>query len=224
MARRIQLAILSDSRLFRDALSSRLAGEDEVAVVGAAGTIYDLLMRARGRPIDVLLAYLGIRSELAMEIVWDIKTLMPATRVVVLGCEGRKADTVGWIEAGAMAWLGHNTAYKSLVDAILAVSEGRTYCPTEVVTDVALRVAQLQRADPDLKWLRQETLSDREGEVSQLLRLGLSNKEIARELGLRGPTVKSHVSEVLRKLGMARRHELDLRRSRRLNVYGDGSM
>lgn len=217
MTRRIQLAILSDSRLFRDALSCRLDLEKEIAVIGAAGTVHDLLVRAGGRPVDVLLVHLDVRSALAAEIVFDVKMLLPASRLVVLGCEPSDAGALRWIEAGAAAWLGDDASYDSLLQATQAVAEGRTLFSADQVIDGIRRLSQLRKADPSLGGCSEGPLSDREREVAQWLSLGLSNKEIARRLGVRQPTVKSHVSRVLRKLGARRRGEIDLRRTQRRN-------
>lgn len=218
MARRIQVATLSDSRLFREALSSRLALEDEVNVVCSAATIFDLLTRAQGHPIEILLvAHLTFRPGRTVEVVWDVKTLLPATRMIVLGvlgCEQDKADTVRWVEAGAMAWLGQDTTYESLLEVIRAVSEGRIYGPPDLMTQVASRIAQLQQESPKLNVFRQEPLTEEESAVALWVRLGLSNKAIARQLGVGQENVKACVSKVLRKLG-ERRWDLDLRRGRR---------
>ena len=220
MARRIQVATLSDSRLFREALSSRLALEDEVNVVCAAATIFDLLTRAQGHPIEILLAHLSFRPGLTVDVVTDVKTLLPATRMIVLGvlgCEQDNADTVRWVEAGAMAWLGQDTTYESLLEVIRAVSEGRIYGPPDLMTHVASRIAQLQQESPKVNVFRQEPLTEEESAVALWVRLGLSNKAIARQLGVGQESVKACVSKVLTKLG-ERRWDLDLRRRRRRNV------
>lgn len=214
MARRIQVAILSDARLFGEALSSRLALEDAIEVVSSAGTVYELLMRAEGRPIEVLLVHLHVRPRLAVELVWDVKTLLPAARVVVLGFERGNTQAVRWIEAGAMAWLGQESPYESLLEAVHAVSEGRILHSADVLTDVIRRMARLEKGGQALKVYPEEPLTERQSEVAQLMHLGLTGKEIARHLGIRLPTVKSHASQVLKRWGVARRGDLDLRRTR----------
>jgi DNA-binding NarL/FixJ family response regulator len=211
-ARRIQVATLADSGLFRSALSSRLVLEDEMEVVSTAGTIYELVVRAQGRPIDVLLVYLSILSPLTLEIVFDIKLLLPATRIVVLGCEPGNPQPVRWIEAGAWAWLEHDASYDALLEAIRAVAEGRTFYATEVMTDVIGRIARLREAGRDRKGFEEEPLTDRESEAARWVRLGLSNKEIAQRLGVKQATAKKYVARVLGKLGgLEHRRDLDLR-------------
>jgi len=214
MVRRIQVAILAEAGLFRQALSSRLALEAEMQVASAAATIYDLVLRARGGPVDVLLVSLGIPAGLAGEILFEIKLLLPATRIVVLGCAPDQREAVRWVEAGVFAWLGHEASYDRLLAAIVAVAQGRAFCPPEMITDVAMRIARLEQHTRDARVSPEEPLTDRESDVIQLVRLGLSTKALARRLGLKPATIKSHVSRALRKLGAARRGDLDLRRTR----------
>jgi DNA-binding NarL/FixJ family response regulator len=125
MARTIRVAILSDSRLFREAVSSCLATEPEVEVVGQANTIHDLLLRAQGRSIDVLLVYPGIRPLRPLEAPWDVKTLLPASRVALLGCEQDHPEIARWNEVDNVAWLDQDTSYQSVLEAIEALTEGR---------------------------------------------------------------------------------------------------
>lgn len=126
MARRFQVAILSDSRLFREAVSARLAVEDDVQIVSSASTIHNLLVRARGNPVDVLLVYPSGRSALPADIVWDVRMLLPASRVVALGCEPRHTGSAGQIEADTMTRLGQDTSYESVLESIRVLSRGRT--------------------------------------------------------------------------------------------------
>jgi len=213
MVRRIQVAILAEAGLFRQALSARLALEAEMQVASAAATIYDLVLRARGRPMDVLLVSLGVPAGLAGEILFEMKLLLPATRIVVLGGAPDQREAVRWLEAGVFAWLGHEASYARLLEAIVAVAQGRAFCQPEMITDVALRIARLGQRTRDARVSPEEPLTDRESDVIQLVRLGLSTKAMARRLGLRPATIRSHVSRVLRKLGAARRGDLDLRRT-----------
>jgi DNA-binding NarL/FixJ family response regulator len=204
----VQLSILSNSRLFREALAARLASEEWVQVLGAAGTVYELLLAAQGRPINILLVYLDMESAVGREVVWDINTLLPATRVVVLGSQEEDAETVRWIEAGAMAALAADASWPCLLETIRSVAEGRVTYPAEIVGCLAHRIGELQRACPGVKPTAREPLSERETEVAQLIALGLMNKQVARRLGLKGPTVKTHVRSIFRKLHVKRRRDL----------------
>jgi len=127
MARRIRVAILSESRLFREAFSSCLAAEDEVEVVGQANTVHDLLLRAQGRSVDILLVYPGIGAVRPLEAIWDVKTLLPASRVTLLGSAPDHPEIARWNEVDNVGWLDQDTSYQSVLEAIAALSEGRGY-------------------------------------------------------------------------------------------------
>jgi len=127
MAGRIRVAILSESRLFREAVSSCLAAEDEVEVVGQANTVHDLLLRAQGRSVDVLLVYPGSRPLRPLDTLWEVRALMPASRVALLGCEQDHPEIARWNEVDNVAWLGQDASYGSVLKAIATLSEGRGY-------------------------------------------------------------------------------------------------
>lgn len=204
----IQLSILSNSRLCREAVAARLASEDWLQVVGVAATVYDLLLGVQGRPINILLVYLDVESAVRRDVVWNIKTLLPATRVVVFGAQEGDAETVRWIEAGAMACLAADASWTCLLETLRCVAEGRvTYAP-EVVGCMAHRIGELQHTSAGVKPTAAEPLSDRETEVAQLIALGLLNKQVARRLGVKRSTVKTHLRSIFRKLHVKRRRDL----------------
>jgi len=218
MVRRIQVGILAEAGLFRQALCRRLAAEEEIEVASAAATIRDVVLRARGRSVDVLLVSRQIPAGLAREILFDVQLLSSATRIVVLGCAPGDGEAVRWLEAGVCAWLGDEASYERLRETIFCASQGRTFCAPEQVTEVALRIARLDLAARKAKAPEHEPLTDRQREVLQLLRLGLSNKTMARRLGLKTNSIKAVVSQVLRKLGTRCRADLDLRTTSGGNV------
>ena len=204
----VQLSILANSRLFREVIAARLADEDWVQVVSVAGTVYDLLLGAQARPINVLLVYLDIESAVGAEVVRNIKTLLPATRIVVLGSGQGDAEMLRWIETGAAACLSDGESWAGLLETIRSVAEGRaTYSP-EVVGGVVARIGELEQARPAPALAEQEPLSDREIEVSQWIALGLMNKQVARRLKIKKNSVKTHLRSVLRKRGLKRRRDL----------------
>ncbi len=204
----VQLSILANSRLFREALAGRLADQDWVQLVSVAGTVYDLLLGAQARPINVLLVYLDIESAVGAEVVRNIKTLLPATRIVVLGCEQGDAEMLRWIEAGAMAGLEEGTSWAGLLETIRSVIEGRATCSSGVVSRVANRIEELESAGSATAVAEQEPLTDCEFEVCQLIALGLMNKQVARHLGVKRSTVSTHLRSILRKRGAKRQRDL----------------
>jgi DNA-binding NarL/FixJ family response regulator len=148
MARRIAVSILSESRLLREALAVRLSLDQQAQFVftAAASNVHGLLVQLRGCPLDVLLVHADTEA-FSGGVIWEIKSLLPAARVIALGFQGNDAETLRWFEAGALAYLPCAASYASLRETICAAAAG---CPTysrEVLLGVARRMRTLAEAD-----------------------------------------------------------------------------
>jgi DNA-binding NarL/FixJ family response regulator len=208
MAAVINLSIVSDSELFRSALACRLLMEEGIELLGAAGTVRDLLQGGLVERTQVVLVHSALDPSDGAEITWELKRLAPSARVVVAGCRAGESDAVRAVEAGASACLENGAAYDVLVDAIRAASRGRaTGASLELLVEIGRRIEALSEMQEPAAEARQD-LSRRETEVARLVALGLGNKQIARRLRIRLSTVKNHVHNILSKLQIERRREL----------------
>ena len=208
MAEQIHVSILSDSRLYREAIALRLAFEKGLKPVTAAATPYELLRRARTCPIDVLLVHSRGEAEEAAEAIWKAKALLPGVCVIVVGDADHAANVVQWLEAGAVACLNDDVPCSRLVDAIRAVGEGRTVVSSRILGRLFHRIGERVEANRHAQGQDPDPLSAREAEIAQLVASGLANKQIARRLDVRLPTVKSHVHNIMRKLQIKRRRDI----------------
>ena len=206
----IHLSILSDSRIIRDAISSRLILEDGIELLGAAGTVRDLLQGGLADRANVVLIHLTSAPEDAAWITWKLKRLLPSTRVVVAGCRPGESDALRAVEAGASACLENCAAsYRDLVDAVRAAAEGRAAgASLQMLVDIGRRIESLAETEEPSPAQSSPELSAREAEVIRLIAAGLPNKQIARRLGIRPSPAKNHVHSVLRKMNAKRRRDL----------------
>ncbi|OHB67453.1 MAG: hypothetical protein A2V70_17485 [Planctomycetes bacterium RBG_13_63_9] len=222
------MSILGEVRVFLDAVSSRLAREDGMEIGAVAGSIRELLAAARTRPVELLLVHLGEETPQPAEVVWDLKTLFPHTRIIVAGCKRNELEIVKLVEGGASAYLEHDTSYQVLLQTIRDVFEARTSCSLGVLGHVARRMTELAAARQDADQCGLKRLSSREVEVARLMALGLSNRLIAKRLKIRPPTAKNHVHSVLHKLMVKRRWEIGrttlMRRRRETGWRPNGPM
>lgn len=118
---------------------------------------------------------------------------LPGVEVVALTSVLEDASVTGAVRAGAIGYLLKNTESEELHRAIRAAAEGRV----QLAPEAAARLMREVRAPES-----SETLTDRETEVLKLLAHGNANKQIANTLYVEEKTVKTHVSSVLRKLGV----------------------
>ncbi|MQG56650.1 MAG: response regulator transcription factor, partial [SAR202 cluster bacterium] len=141
-----------------------------------------------------------------------IKKMSPATSVVVLTAYEDDRYILGLLEAGAAGYLLKTSTGNDVVQALKAVSAGESVLNPQVAAKVLARAV---RTPAMASVSTEQNLTTREMEVLKLAARGLSNKEIAADLSLRTPTVKSHLVNVFTKMGTSSRTEAVLEALRR---------
>ncbi len=185
------VSILSDSSLFRETIAAWLRYREEFHLLAAAGSMHQLRQRLNGHATDVLLAHTSIKGVLGAELLWDTKTLLPATNLIVLGFRRNEQDLVRWIEAGAMAYLEQDATSAELLETIRGVARGGPRCSISLLTRVIDRFGRMTcKAAHFGGRPAAELFSDRELELAiplpaGLLPPGLLNEQIGRQLGIK---------------------------------------
>jgi DNA-binding NarL/FixJ family response regulator len=136
-----------------------------------------------------------------------LKAVRPTIRIIVTGQGNEDDDILRAISAGAKGYLSEESAPDEFKKALREVDSGAVWLPAPVVAAFIERAtASARRVQPrdDAK------ISNREREVLQLLVSGCSNREIANELGIFERTVKAHVGQLLRKVGVSNRIALSV--------------
>ncbi len=198
----IRVLIADDHNVVRQGLRVFLGLDPELEVVTSeAANGEEALCMARQLKPDVVLMDLvmpGMDGVIATEM---IRRELPNTEVVILTSVLEDSLAVGAVRAGAIGYLLKDTQADELCRAIKAAAAGQVYLSPQI----AVRLMREIR-NP----VRPATLTERETAVLQLLAQGASNKEIARDLSLGEKTVKTHVSNILSKLGVQSRTQAAL--------------
>ena len=198
-----RVLIATDVRLFRDGLTEILRRRADIDVVGsAASASQTLALVAELHPTAVLLD-VGMTDGLAS--VRAIGRLSPGTTVLALGVAEVAADVLSCAEAGITGFVSREAAVEDLVAALECAGRGELACTPAMAGLLLRRVGALARGQGHAAPL--SDLTARELEVLQLLDRRLTNKEIARQLGIEVATVKHHVHNLLEKLHVRRRRE-----------------
>ena len=190
----IRVLVVDDHAMVRAGLVAVLAADDDIEVVAQAANGELAVAEAAATKPDVVLMDLSMPVVDGVEATRRVMAVAPKTRVVVLTSFADHDRVRRALEAGAVGYQLKDAEPATLRDAVRAAAVGH------VPLDARVAGALLPRtADPA------DALSPREREVLHLVTEGLANKQIARALGITERTVKAHLGNVFRTIGVADR-------------------
>ena len=193
----IRVLIADDHAVVRQGLRTFLGLQEDIEVVGEAADGEQAVAEAERLAPDVVLMDLVMPRMDGVEAIRRLHERVPAARAVVLSSFIDEDRLLPVVRAGAAGYLLKDVEPAELVAAIRTVHGGGALLHPRVAARLLAEVA----GDP---------LTPREREVLALIGRGMANKVIARELGLAEKTVKTHVSSILAKLGVADRTQAAL--------------
>jgi DNA-binding NarL/FixJ family response regulator len=197
----IRIVIADDHSVVRQGLRMFLGLDPELEVVGEAADGAQALRLARQLRPDVVVMDLLMPVMDGITATAAIRKELPNTEVLALTSVLEDASVVGAVRAGAIGYLLKDTQAEALCQAIKAAAAGQV----QLTPKAAARLMQAV-STPESP----EALTERETEVLRLLAQGHSNKQIAHKLQIAEKTVKTHVSNILSKLGVQSRTQATL--------------
>jgi DNA-binding NarL/FixJ family response regulator len=200
----ISVLIIDDHPVVRRGLRVLLEVQDGIEVAGEAGDAATALALAAERVPDVILLDLKLPGPDGIAVLGELKARDSAARVLVLTSDTEPAAASLALRSGAAGVLYKDVDPDALVRAIRSVHDGHLLLAPEAAGTL-LHGAGAGRPGAPL-----DALTTREREILAQLATGRSNREIARALHLSEKTVKTHVSSVLAKLGVADRTQAAL--------------
>lgn len=191
---KIKVLIVDDHAIMRRGLASLLNTSREIEVAGDAGDGETAILKAMKLKPDVVIMDLMMPEMDGTEATRQLLQKVPETKILIFTTFGA-ADGIGHaIEAGASGAISKNVELSELVAAIKAVANGeRAFSPD---------IEQILSEEPPLP-----ELSSRQAEILHSITRGLTNEDIARQLGISVPMVKEHVAATFAKLGATNRAE-----------------
>jgi NarL family two-component system response regulator LiaR len=192
---KIRVLIVDDHEMVRLGISSFLSTEEDMEVVGEAANGLDAIKLVEEHKPEVILMDLVMPVMDGIETTRKVKEIHPEGKVIILTSFIDDQQVFPAIEAGAFSYLLKSTKANEIAEAIRNAVHG------ESVIEPAVAKKLMDRMRRGAERLPHEELTEREMEVLLLLGEAKTNQEIADELFIGIKTVKTHVSNILQKLG-----------------------
>jgi DNA-binding NarL/FixJ family response regulator len=199
---KIRLILADDQVLVRSGLSAILGLHDDLEVVAEASDGAEAVALTEQHDPDVVV--MDIRMPVMDGIEATRRLAGGRARILILTTFDLDEHVYEALKAGASGFLLKDTPPAKLAEAIRTVAAGETLLAPDVTRRVVERYVQTPPRDPEAF----AALTDRELEIVRAVARGLSNLEVAAELGLSEATIKTHLTSVLRKLGLRDRTQV----------------
>lgn len=200
MSEIIRVLVVDDHTVVRDGLNALLSAEEGMQVVGSAADGLEAVELAKQLEPDVILLDLVMPRMDGVQATLEIKKAYPEARVLVLTSFAENHMVFSAIKAGAIGYLMKDTSSDELIQAIRDTYHNRPALGPEIARKL-MRDIQYQ----DQGQLPEDSLTEREKEILQQIALGKTNQQIADDLVLSERTVRTHVTNILGKLGLSNR-------------------
>lgn len=203
-ASRISVFLLAESRLLREALARVLQNRNEMTVVGSASYSSGVTQAIITTCPQVLVVD-PADVNIGLALVRALREFSPGIRVILIGMESGAEIFLRLVREGIAGYLLKDATAAEVAAAVRSVASDRAVCPPELCQTLFDYVSR-QRADfPNFAVKQQLGLTRREQQLVSLISHGLTNKEIASQLGLSEHTIKNHIHRVLQKVGVSDR-------------------
>jgi DNA-binding NarL/FixJ family response regulator len=184
----IRILTVDDHPLLRKGIAALVNGEPDLKLVAEASNGNEAIDAFRSHRPDVTLMDLQMPEVDGIDAIDRICREFPAARIIVLTTYSGDTQVLRALKAGARGYILKGHVHKELLDAIRAVHAGQKRIPPEIAAQLADHATD-------------DALTEREIDVLRLIGAGNSNKQIADQLSIGEATVKSHVTNILSKLG-----------------------
>ncbi len=194
MPDKIRVVIADDHAVVREGLRSFLGIQNDIEVVAEASDGEEAVRQVEVNAPDVVVMDLVMPRLEGIEAIRRIRTASPNVKIIVLTSFADDEKMLAAVKAGATGYLLKDAKPQELGDAIRAANRGEALVHPAGAARLMQEVAARNKPSPA------DSLTARELEVLRLVARGLPNKQIARELEIAEKTIKTHVSNILRKL------------------------
>lgn len=210
----IKILVADDQEIYREMMLSTLAEEDDLEVVGEASNGEEAIEKCRLLAPDIILLDINMPRMNGIQATTTIVKTCPHTKVVILSAFDDDQFVLELARVGAKGYILKESHPREVLRAIRTAYSNDSLWEPKIQNKILREMGRLLErerkldqtpaGDTEQQQLREknfETLTEREREVLRLIGRGLNNREICDSLHISEPTVKTHVSNVLQKMG-----------------------
>lgn len=193
--KKISIMVVDDHKLVRETWAFILNSDERFTVVDECGDAEQSVELAREKRPDIVLMDINIQPFNGFEATEKIRKASPLTRIIGVSMHTEPAYTRKMLQVGAKGYVSKNSSREEMYKAIVEVHNGNKYICDEVKGIIADQLLEGNDAPPSIN-----NLTDRELQIINPIRQGMSSKEIAATMNISLKTVEVHRHNILKKL------------------------
>ncbi len=194
---KITILLVDDHKLIRDSWSFILNSDIRFQVIGETSNADEAVEIARDKKPEIVLMDINMSPVNGFEATKLVRKYSPGSKIIGISMHSMPAYARRMFQIGAMGYVTKNSSKDELLAAIIEVHNGKKYICDEVKNILAQQELEDEGGAPDMN-----VLSRREIDIVQLIKEGLSSKEIALRLDISLKTVEVHRYNILKKLSL----------------------
>jgi len=192
---KINVLIADDHKLIRETWGYILNSDERFRVVAECGDSEQAVEMAKQKRPQIVLMDINMTPISGFEATERIRKVSPTTKVIGVSMHSQPAYAKKMLQIGARGYVTKNSSKEEMIKAIVEVHNGNKYICDEIKNNISEMVLEENKDLPNVN-----ALTDREIQIINLIKQGLSSKEIATELAISLKTVEVHRHNVLKKL------------------------
>ena len=201
---KLKILLVDDHQILREVISVMLKNEPGYEIVSEASSVEEAEQVMEAHPIDIVILDIGMPNRNGLQLIETAKRKYPDVIFLILSMHLEEEYVFKAVELGVKGYLHKDASSQELLMALKQLSEGESYFSQKVVK-VIMEGARYRRHSNGKK---PKDLTKREKEIIRLVIEGMSNAEIAEQLGISVRTVENHRFNMLRKIGARNTPEL----------------
>ena len=192
---KISVLIADDHKLIRETWSYILNNDARFVVVGECGDSEQAVEMSKTKRPQIVLMDINMNPISGFEATERIRKVSPGSKIIGVSMHSQPAYAKKMLQVGAKGYVTKNSSKEEMIKAILEVQSGNKYICEEIKNNISELVLEENKDMPNVN-----SLTEREIQIINFIKEGLSSKEIAEQLNISLKTVEVHRHNILKKL------------------------